>query len=374
MKAIIFIPGYKGSELTKKNQRDPVWMTAGQSIWGKTSLAFDISHLPITDANGLISTKILDKINIAPRLSKDIYASWLDSLNQSFHAQADIFLFHYDWRREILDHVQKLDLFVTELINRGYSEINVIAHSLGGLIISYYLRYGIQSPESASENWHGAKAIQKVVFAGVPFKGTLIALKDIYFGEQIVLNKTILNKNAVQTFPIAYQLLPRLDTPSLVSIAEFMKPLSLYDLNTWKKYRLGLFEDDTDLHIKQRFLEKYLERGEKIFQLIHLPSPQVPRTLKCLTIRSKAYPTYNTFYLATDQSKYRLLTRAHQLRPLIRPDQNRLFAEGDGTILFESAALPHCFQENAKELFAKKTHQNLFNDDAIRAAIVDFFK
>lgn len=371
MKAVIFIPGYKGSFLKSTGSTSPIWITAYETILGKTSLAFDITQTNITDPNLLNDSGILDRINIIPLFfSKDIYHSFISNLYSS-NKRNDFIPFSYDWRKEVMEHVYKLDQQINLLIEKGYTQINIIAHSLGGLITAYYLRYGIQEPQKAIENWSGSKFVNKVVFASVPFRGTLVALRDVQFGENVIFNKQILNKNAIRSFPVAYHLLPDSDTKALFSINDDFKSVSLYDLSTWKNYQLGLFEypqsQDNSLH----FLSKYLSKGKKIFQLINTATNHPPKSLQVLNIRGKSKKTYKHFFLYKKNNATELIINSKRLKQIIGSN-GTIYAEGDGTVLLESTLLPNAFKSSSNDLIVNTSHIEIFKNRLAQNSIIDF--
>ncbi|MBK7975502.1 MAG: hypothetical protein IPK07_20205 [Deltaproteobacteria bacterium] len=85
------------------------------------------------------------------------------------------FQFDYDWRRDNVENARRLDAFIREKRAQVQREIasrfgvidhdvhfDIIAHSMGGLVTRYFLRYGTQDlpadgslPESS---WAGARA------------------------------------------------------------------------------------------------------------------------------------------------------------------------------------------------------------------------
>ena len=55
------------------------------------------------------------------------------------------YVFDYDWRQDNIITVGKLDRFIEQIrIDHGDPDlkVDVIAHSMGGLVARYYIRYG----------------------------------------------------------------------------------------------------------------------------------------------------------------------------------------------------------------------------------------
>ena len=98
---------------------------------------------------------------------------------------------------------------------RGKKDISIVAHSMGGLIVSYYLRYGTQDIESAVENWKGAEDLQRVVLAGVPFLGVMNSFRNMNFGVTVGWNSSLLSSEAYASFPASYYTLPVADSDEL---------------------------------------------------------------------------------------------------------------------------------------------------------------
>jgi hypothetical protein len=81
---------------------------------------------------------------------------------------------------------------------------------MGGLIVSYYLRYGDQDLELTVETWEGTTHIEKVVMAGVPFLDSMWSFRNMQYGRMIGLNSSLLNQQAMASFPASYYTLPAL--------------------------------------------------------------------------------------------------------------------------------------------------------------------
>src|SRR5262249_40735214 len=130
-------------------------------------------HVPAPE-HRLVAAGILKYIPLLWGLTDlDIYGSWLKFMEKHFAGKARVVPFFYDWRRDNRETVVALSQLITSLHEEGFSKIYLVAHSMGGLVTSYYLRYGAQQPETAIETWEGARAVDKVVLAGVPFRGAM---------------------------------------------------------------------------------------------------------------------------------------------------------------------------------------------------------
>ncbi len=170
LKHIIFIPGYYGTRLVKqtKSGQKLVWINASQTLWGDMTLAMPGFGVP--GAAELAPTTVLDRVSVIPGLySMNFYGDFIDTLRVHFRNTAQVHTLPYDWRRDYYTAVQLLDEFIKHLQSKGAKRISIVAHSMGGLVASYYLRYGNQRPELARENWQGTKNIEKVVMAATPF-------------------------------------------------------------------------------------------------------------------------------------------------------------------------------------------------------------
>ena len=115
------------------------------------------------------------------------------------------FQFGYDWRRDNVDSVKALHRYILEkraYVKEKYKDsfnldvvledirFDIAAHSMAGLIVRYYLRYGpVDLPEDGSPptlTWEGTNYINKVVLIGTPNAGSLESLSILVNGADFL--------------------------------------------------------------------------------------------------------------------------------------------------------------------------------------------
>ncbi|PCK07061.1 MAG: hypothetical protein COA42_16280 [Alteromonadaceae bacterium] len=198
---IIFIPGFKGSFLRQRNNNRLVWPSPWQIYFGNQSLQLPISPNDETFRE-LYSSRVLDKITLVPGIFEiKFYGLWLKTLRRNFGKTHEIIGLDYDWRQDSFEAIQKLDQLIERLNRDEQRTISLIAHSMGGLIASYYLRYGNQDFELAQENWSGAAKVDQMIFAGVPFRGTASMFRSIQIGMRTEQNRKLLATGSLHVVP-----------------------------------------------------------------------------------------------------------------------------------------------------------------------------
>ncbi|MEM9296362.1 MAG: hypothetical protein AAGA57_11205, partial [Planctomycetota bacterium] len=130
------------------------------------------------------------------------------------------FEFDYDWRRTVPDNAARLGRLIDQVTdwlevetrcNRPV-KVDIVAHSMGGLVLRYFLRYGQQGlPESGKPklDWSGTEKVEHVLMVGTPNAGSLTAMERLLVG----LPKTPMYPGyspvLVGSMPALYQLLTR---------------------------------------------------------------------------------------------------------------------------------------------------------------------
>ena len=136
------------------------------------------------------------------------------------------FQFAYDWRRCVSESAAELGRFLEEQAEYVSAEVrrrdgivlddvrfDVVAHSMGGLVLRYYLRYGTQPlPADGSLpelTWAGARRVDRAVLIGTPNAGAAGAYLELLEGSKLGPFVPRYSPAILGTFPAVYGLLPR---------------------------------------------------------------------------------------------------------------------------------------------------------------------
>jgi pimeloyl-ACP methyl ester carboxylesterase len=279
----IFVHGIKGSFLyTEEGER--AWLSASDLLSsGDRSLA-----LPPGGKDRFGPLRVggpLTRFTIFPLIATaDVYLPWLEFGQEKLPG----FLpFSYDWRRDARLAVEGLAKRIDELAAKrgGALRVNLVGHSLGGLIAMTYVRYGSGDP-AKGVTWAGAKFVKRLVLAGAPFGGAPGFLKDILEGDKTGRNEKLLSREAMASFVSAYELLPYPGT----FFTDDQKTVD--DPETWKKLGAAVPSDIVSILSRRWSFRQALRDDEKA------PSP--PSELKVLVVAGTDRPTIEKVAIADE--------------------------------------------------------------------------
>lgn len=384
--AIIVVTGYYGTKLARVDNGDLVWVTASQALGGSQSLILPLADLGFHGV-AVRPSGILDAVSVIPWLySIEFYRPLLDQLHELRDGHLSITSLNYDWRLDLMDAVHLLSAEVRRLRSSGHRHIAIVAHSMGGLIVSYYLRYGAQDLDTAVETWDGAEHVDRVVMAGVPFQGSMWSFRNMQYGKRIGLNRSLLDQQAMASFPSSYFTLPVLGEDVLLTDAKQPIRGMIHSTPQWREQGWGLLKNaqsaSTLLVAKRETYTAYwLNRSQRFFDLLHAPSA-IPndRSIPVLYLYGEGQPTLaggvwipeergrqqSTVVFDEDQFTTRL--------PDLAPDLVQ--ADGDGTVTVRSALLPSAY-EKAFHVTTRRLrveHMELVTGREGRCRIAEFFE
>ena len=284
---VIVIPGVLGSKLVDGQSGREVWGAfGGGSADPETDDGARLVALPMAEGvplaelrDGVTPNGVLDSVRIrlfGVPLESQAYAYILKTLGVGGYRDEELgrggtivyrpghftcFQFPYDWRRDNAENARRLHEFIAEKrayvraellrrygVRRDDLKFDVIAHSMGGLLLRYYLEYGgAPLPEDGSlppVTWAGAPNVARAVFVAAPNAGSADALANLVDGVRFSWLLPRYGPVVIGTFPSLYQLLPRARHRGLVGAdGQTLDPL---DLATWERLGWGLASPHAD--------------------------------------------------------------------------------------------------------------------------------
>ena len=359
---VILIHGMMGSRLTDSDSGKEVWVGKLSNLmfsnYENIALEIDPDSL-LPKPSPLVTSGLLDTV-----VGKDFYAGITDTLKsaggyqyastgvkQSASAR-NYYVFTYDWRQDNVQTVRKLSQFI-EQIRLDYDnpelKVDLVAHSMGGLISRYYLRYGEEDTLDDNDfnvNLSGAQRVRRIILLGTPNLGSVGALHSFIDGVKIG-GRTIATET-VATMPSAYQLFPHALNDWIVTSSG--KPLDrdLFDVNIWRAFQWSIFDPkvrariiknhETEaeglayLDLLERYFEKHLERARRFVWSLTVPLPTQPYKLIVLGGDCSLTPARILVEEVNGVSEVRLWPKKIK-RPVATVDYDRIMLEpGDGTV------------------------------------------
>jgi len=169
----------------------------------------------------------------------------------------------------------------------------LVAHSMGGLVSRYYLRYGdvdVLNDNDFPVNLKGANNVRKIILLGTPNLGSVGSVESFIMGLQIGLRK--IPTEVLVTMPSVYQLFPHSIKDWLINIDG--KPLDrdVFDSDIWERFQWSIFDPKVQERILKKYKDKqqgkaYLETLKKYF---HKHIERARRFLWSLTVPIKDIP------------------------------------------------------------------------------------
>ena len=381
---VVFVPGLMGSQLLRPDGSE-AWLNLGNTI-GHHDLRLP-GRLPFTESRDNLHPGLLVGTDaLLPRaFGFTEYADALDLLDAAGFEPgvgegARYAVFAYDWRRDIVESARLLALrlegLAREMDDEG-ARFHLVGHSMGGLVVRYYLRFGGAEPrEDAKVRWSGARRVASVIQVATPNAGSIPALEAIIGGERVGFSYTTLAASVIRHMPSVYELLPPVGTGALVDGRGSVLPDEVLDAATWEKYGWGPFApSEAGAPAEREFTRAALLRARAVHDALSRPAGSpcpVPVYMlggDCLLTSARA--------VAGEGPKGtppRLLAKT-------RAEQELLFEPGDGRVTRSSllgAHLPGAsapdadsgYGETTRVYFGSSDHHGLYADPAFQSVLL----
>ena len=291
---VILIPGAFGSRLRDRLSGEEIWPGPW---WRILFSSYPELALEIDPSTHAPRPSPLEAAGIAEQaLRRDFYRPILQTLTEfGGYARAQpgtparkgerrYYVLSYDWRQDTLHSVRELDRLI-EAVRRDYADpslrVDVVAHSMGGLIARYFLRFGsrdVLDGQPQQVRMDGANRVRKLVLLGTPNLGSISSLHAFIAGEKIGFKR--MAPRTLATFPSGYQLFPHPLNNWLVDMQGQPRHDDLFDPGTWQRMALSVYEPTlaaaADAPVLQRYFVFQLERARRLAWMLSVAEPVSP--------------------------------------------------------------------------------------------------
>ncbi|HEU5467828.1 MAG TPA: hypothetical protein VFU77_00855 [Steroidobacteraceae bacterium] len=406
---VILIPGLLGSRLAHATNGVEAWPGGTRKLLTSdyTDLALRIDPVrlePLDD--GLVPSGLFEGA-----VGRDFYERIVEVLRVAggyrpmrpgrpvVQQRARLYVFTYDWRQDIVKTARKLDELI-EQIRKDYRDpflrVDVIAHSMGGVIVRYYERYGTEDVLDGNffpVTGRGRAKLRRVVLLGTPNQGTVSAVHKFLNGYRVGISA--LPTEGVATMPSTFQLFPHPLVDWVVDVNGRPLDFDLFDVGFWRRHEWSIFDhrvrrrmdrdrgDWPSQAVFERWFEKRLERGRRFAWSLMVPAGDVP-LVKPLLLGADCVPTPRRLVFEKVGGEAVARLRPEQiLVPAPGVDYETLmFAPGDGSVTLASLLsrqdmsreVPSYEQEGMeadREVIVCERHDALTSDDELLDAMIE---
>lgn len=359
---VVLIHGIMGSLLTDSLTGKEIWY--GNLLRLATSnyrsVAYEIDPNTLQPMHStLVPTGLAEHVS-----GRDYYGRILRTLENAGHYQRatagtvqppgsrSYYVFLYDWRQDNVRSAAQLGQFIDQVrTDHGNPnlKVDIIAHSMGGLIARYFLRFGsedVLDNNRLQVTLAGADRVRRIILLGTPNLGSAQALHAFIVGKKIGLRR--LPTEVLASMPSVYQTFPHALQDWLVTSKGQPLYRDLFDTRVWRRFQWSIFdprerkriieqaasvaEGQQQLELLERYFEKQLERARRFVWALTVPVAQAPYRLIVFGGDCTPTPARLLVEEVNGASEIRLWP-SEIAQPVAGVDYDRLLLEpGDGVV------------------------------------------
>jgi len=408
---LVGIHGLMGSEIV-----DP---GTGEILWGELKDLFQGSAdmrlaLPIGPDQ---KTDLIPGTSIKKIGGMEIYSGIVETLTQmggytkasepGSTPTAPFFPFAYDWRLSCAENAGHLATFIASIQERYHDrslKVDIVAHSMGGLVARYYILYGgrdVLDEKNRGTTYAGAANVRKLVMLGTPNMGSAEALLALIEGKRVGLAR--IHPELIATMPSMVELMPSPSEHVLVTAGGEPTSLDIYDIETWKRQRWGIFDPASEPGILRRYqavhpltsdeeargflraLQSHfcllLQRAEAFHQA--LEADPIPASVQMLLLGGDCKPTLRRLVVEPEKGRWKVRRNPADVRHSIKGVDlwPLYYGPGDGDVTKSSLlaevpanalCAPHTDLPYAVSGFICEDHRDLVKNWTFRDNLLNF--
>ncbi len=373
---VIIVPGLMGSRLADRKTGVEAWPGSTRKLLTSAYLPLALRIDPETlepKDDGLFATGLFDGV-----IGLDFYGKVVRALQEAGGYQpgtpgvpvtghkAQFYAFAYDWRQDNIVTVRALDALI-EQIRRDYGDpalrVDVIAHSMGGLVVRYYERYGtadVLDANSFPVTGAGARKLRRVVLLGTPNEGSVSSIHHFLNGYRVGVSR--MPNEGIATMPSTYQLFPHPLVPWLITTRGESLQRDLFDVKVWQRLGWSVFDRNLRRRIVkspdlwpspavfERYFTKHLERARRFVLSLDVPVGEV-KLVEPLLLGGDCLPTPARLVVEEVDGEFLpRLVPEQILHPVLGIDYDRLMYEpGDKSVTKASLLGEHPLDPSGKQ-------------------------